>query len=664
MLEWFLSWISELGEIMETKKMKSFWEEFFRTGQVSEEVPERISSAWKRASEMKVDHINIDDELVFYRQEELDKSLEVNQWLIETIRPLLIEMSNKLQGDNFDLMIFDKDLYLIKILKNDRQTAPTARRHIRPGMCYKESKVGITSANLCVRTGNVETLVAYEHYHREFSNYYCIAVPIYDDKGNLLCVIGIVGDPENYMPYHKEIMEISGKLISRHVDLSRVQFELIKQSKLYNTIVEASSDGMLSVNMSGVITFINPAGMNILGVDRDCIGMHITEAVDFKPTILDVIKQQKGYIDKEFRLEGKKGVVHFLKTAIPLKDDENNMIGVLDIFRSINEVKTMVNKMTGAHSRYTIENIIGNSSGIQRVKKLIQLASTNDSTVLIQGESGTGKEIIAQAIHSIGNRSKGPFIALNCAALPRDLIESELFGYEEGSFTGASRGGRPGKFELAHGGTLFLDEIGDMPLDMQSKLLRVLQQKTIVRIGSAKEIPVDVRIVAATNKDLEEQMQEKNFREDLYYRINVINIIPPPLRERGNDIRILAEYILKRHNIVNGTKKKLSTEVMKVIETWSWPGNVRELENALEHAYYISGTEDIYPQHLPSKIRKPALAESAGELMSIRKAEETAIRRAMTFTENNVSQASKILGIGRNTLYDKLKFYEIETAKS
>ncbi len=649
---------------MELDKMKIHWDEFYKSGKITDAVPEAIAKSWIASRDRYVDQMDIDEELVFYRPEDLLASLEDNQWLIETIKPLLKEVADKIQGDNFDLLIFDKDLYLLEVLKNDKQKSSTKRKNFRPGMCYQESKVGTTAVNLSVKSGNIESLIGYEHYHREFSGNYCIALPIYDEKKNLLCVIGIVGEPENYKEYQKEIIEISGKLISRHIQLSGAQYDLINQSKLYNLIVEASSDGMLSVDMEGVITFINPAGMRILGVDRSCIGIHITDAVDFQPTILDVIKQQKGYINKEFRLEGKKGVIHFVKTAIPLKDDDNIMIGVLDIFRSISEVKTMVNKMTGAHSRYTIENIIGNSAGIQRVKKLVKLAGSNDSAVLIQGESGTGKEIIAQAIHSIGNRVKGPFIALNCAAIPRDLIESELFGYDEGSFTGASRGGRPGKFELAHGGTLFLDEIGDMPLDMQSKLLRVLQQKTIVRIGGVKEIPINVRIIAATNKNLEEQIHDKNFREDLYYRINVINIISTPLRESGNDIRILADYILKRHNIVNGTRKKLSDEVLKVIEAWSWPGNVRELENAIEHAYYLSGDEDIAPQHLPNKIRKPFLSEPSDELMTIKRAEENAIRRAMIFTENNVSQASKILGIGRNTLYDKLKFYEIDLVKN
>lgn len=638
---------------------KVLWQEFMKTGSIKKELPEVIAESWIRSREAKVDPFNVDEELIFYTQEELENSLSENQWLLETVRPLLQEMADKLRGEKFEILIFDKNLHLIEVLKNDRGGLDNSIRKFKVGMSYKEGDVGTTSVNLSVRLGKVTSVVGYAHYHEQFSDHYCIAVPIHDEKSNLMCVVGVVGEPENFRHYHEEVMDISGKLISRHIALSMVQFNLLKESALYNIIVKASSDGMLSVDMDGVITFMNPAGMRILGVEEDCIGKHITEAVDFKPTILDVVKQQKGYINKEFRLEGKKGIVHFVKTAIPLKNEDNQMVGVLDIFRSINEVKSMVNKMTGAQSRYTIDNIIGNSPGIQRVKKLITLASTNDSAVLIQGESGTGKEIIAQAIHSVGNRSKGPFIALNCAAIPRDLIESELFGYEEGSFTGASRGGRPGKFELAHGGTLFLDEIGDMPLDMQSKLLRVLQQKNIVRIGGMKEIPVDVRIVAATNKNLEEQISEKNFREDLYYRINVINIVPPPLRERGTDISTIAHYIIDRHNMVNGTKKMLSDSVLKILEAWVWPGNVRELENILEHAYYFSDENMIQSRHLPAKITKPPISQSTEALMTIKKAEENAIRRAMTFTENNVTQAAKILGIGRNTLYDKLKTYNI-----
>jgi transcriptional regulator with PAS, ATPase and Fis domain len=430
---------------------------------------------------------------------------------------------------------------------------------------------------------------------------------------------------------------------------------LDNQSNLHGLIVDAASDGMLTVDMNGIITFINPAGMRILNIDRSCIGKHITEGVDFEPTILHVVKTQKGYIDKEFRLESKRGTVHFLKTAIPMKDEHGNMIGVLDIFRSINQVKSMVNKMTGAQAKYTLSDIIGESVPMLNIKKMVRLAGLNESAVLIQGESGTGKEIISQAIHNYGPRREGPFVAINCAALPRTLIESELFGYEDGAFTGASKGGRPGKFEMANGGTLFLDEIGDMPIEIQSKLLRVLQQKSVVRVGGFKEIPIDVRIISATNKNLAEMMKEKNFREDLYYRINVINIVSPPLRDRGNDVDLISDFILNQHNLVNGAHKILSSEARKALHDWNWPGNVRELENAIEYAYCITEGSVILPEHLPNKINKGAIAAKQAEVMTLKQAEEIAVKNALEYTNGNVTKAAKVLGIGRNTLYDKIR---------
>jgi transcriptional regulator with PAS, ATPase and Fis domain len=315
----------------------------------------------------------------------------------------------------------------------------------------------------------------------------------------------------------------------------------------------------------------------------------------------------------------------------------------------------MVNKMVGAQAKYTVTNIIGESESVKQIKKMVSVAGLNDSAVLVQGESGTGKEIIAQAIHNYGPRREGPFVALNCAALPITLIESELFGYEDGSFTGASKGGRPGKFEMANGGTLFLDEIGDMPLDVQSKLLRVLQQKCVVRVGGFKEIPIDVRIISATNKNLAEMIDEKNFREDLYYRINVINIVSPPLRDRENDIDLISDFILKRHNLVNGSHKTLSEEARKRLNEWEWPGNIRELENTIEYAYCMAEGSVILPENLPNKISKGIKLVKEIGVMSLKQAEIIAVQNALDHTSGNVSQAAKILGIGRNTLYDKIR---------
>ena len=241
------------------------------------------------------------------------------------------------------------------------------------------------------------------------------------------------------------------------------------------------------------------------------------------------------------------------------------------------------------------------------------------------------------------------------------MIESELFGYEEGAFTGARHGGRLGKFEMAHGGTLFLDEIGDMPYDMQVKLLRVLQQRKLVRVGGSQVIPIDVRIIAATNRNLWQMVQEKAFREDLYYRINVMDIHLPPLREREGDLELLLQYLLEKMSLPQGKEKKLLPEAKALLCSWRWPGNIRELANAVEHAFWMSGEEDIGPEHLPRLLQQQQDCKAPqGGILSLRETERRAIIAALLWAEGNVSKAARQLGIGRNTLYVKMREYNLD----
>jgi transcriptional regulator with PAS, ATPase and Fis domain len=632
--------------------MKSAWENFQTDGIIDDILPESISASWIRSREAAVNPKEICLEANMFTEEQLQKSLEENKWIVEIVEPVMRELCRQFKNQRLTVILLDTDFCVLSVQQSDDDKLNKCNK---PGFCYSEKNIGTTAVSMCVKSGKAEIVSGYEHYCKEFRDMFCVSIPIYDEKNKMCAILGTTGLLENKNSNLDTVLEIASRMITNSIKMHNVQKELDKQSNLHSLIIDAASDGMLTVDMNGIITFINPAGMRILNIDKSCIGKHITEGVDFEPTILHVVKTQKGYIDKEFRLESKRGTVHFLKTAIPMKDENGVMIGVLDIFRSINQVKSMVNKMTGAQAKYTVLNIIGESESMKKIKKMVSVAGLNDSAVLIQGESGTGKEIIAQAIHNYGSRREGPFVAINCAALPRTLIESELFGYEDGSFTGASKGGRPGKFEMANGGTLFLDEIGDMPLDIQSKLLRVLQQKAVVRVGGFKEIPIDVRIIAATNKNLAEMIKEKNFREDLYYRINVINIISPPLRDRENDIDLISDFILKQHNLVNGSQKTLSEETRKVLRDWSWPGNVRELENAIEYAYCISESSDILPEHLPNKISKGMTENNQNGVMSLKQAEIIAVKNALEHTGGNVTQAAKILGIGRNTLYDKIR---------
>jgi len=492
----------------------------------------------------------------------------------------------------------------------------------------------------------------------KYNSLYSYFSPIYAEE-EIIAYLILTGYKDYKNDNLEAVLNIISKEIKSMIEKVKAKKELEKSNDFLRFLTEASSDGMLSVDMDGIITFINSAGMRILNIEKSVIGKHITEAVEFEPTILNVLKTHKGYVDKEFRLESKKGAVHFVKTAIPLKNENGKMVGVLDIFRNIDEVKSMVNKMTGAQAKYSISNIIGESPEIQDVKKKIKIAGFNNKAVLIQGESGTGKDIIAQAIHNFGARSTGPFVSVDCESLPRNLLESELFGHEEGSFTSLKTGGRPGKIEMAQGGTLFLNNLGYMPLDLQRKLSTVLQQKRVIRTGGFNEIPIDVRVICASNIDLEEMIKDNNFRDDLYNIINTIIIKPPALRERDEDIDLITNQTLNQYNLINGTNKELSAEARFLLHAWYWPGNVRELENAIEYAYCIAKNNLILPEHLQSKITKTIPKIKKNPLMTIKEAEATAIIKALEHTGGNVSQAAKILGIGRNTLYGKIKEYRV-----
>ncbi|HEX8361599.1 MAG TPA: sigma-54 dependent transcriptional regulator [Longimicrobium sp.] len=309
--------------------------------------------------------------------------------------------------------------------------------------------------------------------------------------------------------------------------------------------------------------------------------------------------------------------------------------------------------------------IVGSSSGMMQVFKSIARAADSDATVLVLGESGTGKEMVARVLHSRSRRAKGPFVAINCAAIPENLLESELFGHEKGAFTGAI-GRRIGRFERANGGTLFLDEIGDMSLALQSKILRAIQEREVERVGAGSPVPIDVRIVAATNRDLAESVREERFREDLYYRLAVVTLNLPPLRDRGPDLDQLALHYVAHYCREHARPvRAVAEEVFAALRAHPWPGNVRQLRNAMERAVVMSEGEVLLPQHLPADIlhppaSRPAAAESAEmPLVTLEEMERRMIRRALAETANNLTMAAERLGIHRNTLRRKIAEYRL-----
>lgn len=442
------------------------------------------------------------------------------------------------------------------------------------------------------------------------------------------------------------------------------------------SIIEAVNDGILVIDKSGIVQLINEEYTNITGVTKEqIIGKPLTEVRPgaILPTVLENGKPKEGVFRKEKKKE------YVVDMAPIYYNDE--IVGAVSVCKSMPELyvltkelkrsKQKINQLEKAvgqmhQAKYTFSDIIGTSSVIQKVVDQAKRIAHTDLNVLITGESGTGKEIFAHGIHQKSDRKSQPFVPVNCAAIPSSLLESELFGYEEGAFTNSKQEGKIGLFELANKGTLFLDEIGDMPLDLQSKLLRVLEEGTFRKIGGLTEQQIDVRIIAATNKDLSKLVQKNLFREDLLYRINTVHLSIPPLRERKEDILEIINFIVNNHHYSN---YEFDEEVKKTFLQYDWPGNVRELKNTIHYAINMSDqfiiTQDDLPESIRGAIIKNHTTNSSTRSLHkiLMETEKAIIKETLEETGTTVQgkkAASKKLGISLATLYNKIAKLKID----
>ncbi|MDO4542609.1 MAG: sigma 54-interacting transcriptional regulator, partial [Bacillota bacterium] len=367
----------------------------------------------------------------------------------------------------------------------------------------------------------------------------------YDENGNILEYQDVSRDITRFKNIEEELTH---KVEQRTKELADANKELVSVNLYLQNILSGISEGVVIVNDRGDSKFLNYGPNDIWKDKQEVLREYFREQIlSGKSNVLNrlAIKNQS-FTDVEMSCYSSKKIISFVASGVPLVADGDIVTEAILVLRPITEVHNMINRMSGAQARFTFKDIVTNSTVLQDAIFLAKQAAASDCNILIEGQSGTGKEMFAQSIHNSSNRRRGPFVAVNCGAIPRELIASELFGYAEGAFTGAKRGGKPGKFELANGGTLFLDEIGDMPMEQQIALLRVLQERRVCRVGGDREIPVDVRIICATNRNLLSEVMKKNFREDLFYRLNVINFRIPPLRERKEDILLLFNTFLMK----------------------------------------------------------------------------------------------------------------------
>ena len=636
------------------------WNGYIENGVLDvQQLRPEVANSWQRCRNLKVDPYQEGNLQV--NQLELRERLYNNQHLVKVARPFMDNLYNFVKGSGFQVVLTDELGFLLEVLGDNEIVSRTKQVLLCPGGNWSEAVKGTNAIGTAIIEKKPVQIYAWEHYCQPHHFLTCSAAPIFSPDGELLGVLDISGDYRVANAHTLGMVVAAVNAIENQLGLMKATDKLYMAYRYSNALLENMSDGLISINNNGIVTEINAKGGEIFGVNPARVkGCHVDQIYNARLTLLQVLSEGVEYEDREIIIEkmGKK----IYSSASLLRDEAGGIIGAVAVFREMNN-RQPHKRATILHSHcFTFDDIIGNSPALTAAKKWAKMAAASSSTVLIIGESGTGKELFAQSIHNASPRSDRQFIAINCAALPENLIESELFGYEEGTFTGAKRGGQAGKFEIADGGTIFLDEIGDMSLNVQAKLLRVIQEKRVARIGSAVEKQVDIRIIAATHRDLFSEVQKGNFRQDLFYRMNVLEIRVPSLRERIEDLPLLASHLAgKIAGRLHRAAPLIHESFLQKIQTHSWPGNIRELENAIERALIRAGDGALCGDLLDAVNSVPAVKEEhpVVEVRSMKEVEKSLILDALSLYAGNIQKASAKLGIGRNTLYRKMKEYGI-----
>ncbi|SDE00958.1 sigma 54-interacting transcriptional regulator [Sporomusa acidovorans] len=594
--------------------------------------------------------------------------------LIETAVPFIKKYYHVLANSDYYMILTDETGTILFTLGEQGEANAFYAINARPGAIWSEQTIGTTAHALSIQLCKPVQLAGPYNYCMVLQDNISSSTPIVDETGDIIGTLVVVQMTANRNINKTQIHSLGwvismGYAIENELQLRNRNHDLNELNDTLQAILSAVDEGFITLNNEGIITHINKEAAKIFGkLTPDIENKHFTELMSKQIPVDKVLETGKPIHDYEATIVNDKSEVQYLITIEPILNETGEFLaGAVMRFSRSEKINRLVTHRGGTEATYTFNSIIGESTAIKKTIKDAIKVSQIPACTLLMGESGTGKELFAQAIHN-NSRPEGPFVALNCASIPRNLIESELFGYEAGSFTGAERRGRPGKIELANGGTLFLDEIGDMPIEIQPVLLRCLQDKKVLRLGGNHYIPVDFRVIAATNKDLYHMVQEKQFREDLYFRLAVFKIMIPPLRSRDDDIILLTQYFIEQISQRMGLiVPRLSKDVLTKIKNYSWPGNIRQLENAMVYAVNMAQDGLITMNNLPDEIindyHDSDMDSISDHLLSMVEIEKRAIKNTLKHTGYNVADTADILEIGKTTLYRKFKEYDIVLPK-
>ncbi len=602
------------------------------------------------------------------RGPELGRRLDAKRGLIVAAEPFVNQLYGFVKGSGFFAILTDEEGCILKVIGDEDILAKAFSIEMVPGAFMDERSIGTNAMGTALAEGMAVQVSGTEHFVTAYHQWTCSGAPIRDADGRVIGALDLTGNCENVHSHTLGMVVAATDAIGKLLRIERINEELSLSKQYAETIIDSLSAGIVTADLRGTVVTASNSSAAMFGYEAaELRRMNVADLVEGWDRIRESLIARHPFQEEDLAVNARRNRLRFSVSAYPLVGPGGETRNAVLVFKELRRVRKLANKILGRQAIYTFDKILGADENFVRVVDFAKKAADSRSTVLILGESGTGKELFAQAIHNASDRREESFVAINCGALPRTLIESELFGYEEGAFTGAKRSGQPGKFEIADGGTVFLDEIGEMPIDLQTRLLRVIEEGTVCRVGGDHDIPVNVRVVAATNKDLREEVERGNFRKDLYYRLNVLPLELPPLRERKGDIPLLLDYFMRRiSRKLNKKPVRLPESGLRALIDYEWPGNVRELENYIELLINAEGVVPVPARRGAEKSRTIIVPAAFGGSkadegrMTLEELERRHIERTLRSYRGNMSGAARALGIGRTTLYRKIESLGID----
>lgn len=649
---------------IDQNKVKQAWKNFLSGEGSTSYIRPEILKAWNRCRQLGTNPYNKKpDQLT--DPNEIKKKLEENKVLLSVSEPAIKYLYNFIAGSKLFVSVSDAKGCLLLVYCDEEMT-PSAKELIYTD--WSEEKLGNNPIATSIVEKRALFIRGYEHYCIYPHNYTGASSPIHDPRGNIIGAIAITGRSEIAHHHTLGMISMTAYSIERELKILEALQSIDIAYNHRNTILDSISEGILVINNEYNIIYVNHIFEEYFSTNKDFIINNDIFSFFNDPLIQDIIRRKTSLTDYVSEITVNNVTLPCTITYTPIKGRFVND-GVI-VINKLSRAKKLANKIVETGASLSFNEIIGED---EYFKELIDTAKTfalTDSNILLLGENGTGKDVFAQAIHNYSNRKNGPFIPINCGAIPKELINSELFGYVKGAFTGASKDGSPGKFELANGGTIFLDEIGEMPLEMQTSLLRVIESKVICRIGGHEHTPINVRIIAATNKNLSVEAEANRFRQDLYYRLNVLSITLPPLRERKRDIKPLSLFFLNKLNIkYEKFINNIPDEIWRKFMNYNWPGNIRQLENTIERCVALSSDYSLSPDLLPSEIYdyNDHTESNLDDLSNIMETETTIkeyndgelLEQALKRNKWNITKVAKEFKVSRATIYRKMKEFQL-----